>query len=89
MSNHPTTNHPHRTEYALAARGAVAMANAPIESATLRAMLYRAQEVEHYANAMQVAAVAAARAEGCSWAEIAEWLGVTRQAAQQRFGSTD
>lgn len=32
------------------------------------------------------AGVAAARASGRSWAEIALVLGVTRQAAQQRYG---
>lgn len=30
--------------------------------------------------------VRAARQAGASWAEIAEVIGVTRQAAQQRFG---
>jgi hypothetical protein len=32
-------------------------------------------------------AVAGLRAEGYSWAEIASRLGITRQAAQQRWGS--
>lgn len=30
--------------------------------------------------------VAAMRSHGCTWREIGEALGVTRQAAQQRFG---
>lgn len=30
--------------------------------------------------------VARAREEGATWAEVGEALGVTRQAAQQRFG---
>ena len=33
------------------------------------------------------AAVTRARARGCTWAQIAGRLGVTRQAAQQRYGS--
>ena len=34
-------------------------------------------------------AVAEMRADGHSWAAVAQVLGVTRQAAQQRFGLTD
>jgi hypothetical protein len=32
------------------------------------------------------AAVTDARGQGCSWAQIADLLGVTRAAAQQRYG---
>jgi hypothetical protein len=37
-------------------------------------------------DAAMLHAVAAARAEGYSWADIGRELGTTRQAAQQRFG---
>lgn len=32
--------------------------------------------------------VAEARAEGATWSQIAEALGVSKQAAQQRYGNT-
>ncbi|MET3352092.1 UNVERIFIED_ORG: hypothetical protein ABID57_003807 [Arthrobacter sp. UYEF1] len=38
-------------------------------------------------EAEMAAAVAAARAAGSSWASIGRVLGITKQAAQQRFGS--
>lgn len=31
-------------------------------------------------------AIAALRDKGCSWADVARELGITRQAAQQRYG---
>jgi hypothetical protein len=40
-------------------------------------------------EATQAKAVADARSLGISWAEIAQVLGVTKQAAQQRFGVVD
>ena len=36
----------------------------------------------------QTALVTECRANGWTWAEIGEWLGTTRQAAQQRYGGT-
>ena len=39
-------------------------------------------------EAMMASSVAACRAEGYSWGEIAQRLGTTRQAAQQRYGKT-
>jgi hypothetical protein len=39
------------------------------------------------AEADLVSAVAAARRRGCSWSELGRALAVSRQAAQQRFGS--
>ncbi|RNL65725.1 hypothetical protein EFK50_01365 [Nocardioides marmoriginsengisoli] len=47
----------------------------------LRAVVYATNELESAA----VLYVAAARDRGCSWAVIAEALGVSRQAAQQRY----
>lgn len=38
-------------------------------------------------DAQLIRAVAQARAEGMSWADVAAQLGCTRQAAQQRFGA--
>lgn len=35
---------------------------------------------------LQRESVAAARAQGCSWDSIGQVFGVSRQAAQQRFG---
>jgi hypothetical protein len=42
--------------------------------------------VSHHIDCAIAAAVAGLRAWGYSWAEIAARLGVTRQAAQQRWG---
>ena len=63
----------------------------------LRAMGKRVQgHADHLADlaelatevdAQLVAAVAAAKLEGYSWADVARQLGCTRQAAQQRFGA--
>lgn len=39
------------------------------------------------AEAKLAEAVAAARAEGCSWASIAAMLGVSKQTAQHRYGT--
>ena len=39
-------------------------------------------------EALQRQAVIDARAAGMSWTEVGEVLGVTRQAAQQRFGQS-
>jgi len=50
----------------------------------------RALEAAHDLTIMlnlgSLGAATAARAQGRSWAEIGDALGVTRQAAQQRFG---
>lgn len=45
-----------------------------------------AVRVESTASALVVAAVGAARTQGVAWQRIGEVLGVTRQAAFQRFG---
>lgn len=47
--------------------------------------LYELREAMKQLDAMQVYAVALARAEGKTWAEIAAALDLTRQGAQQRF----
>ena len=51
--------------------------------------LGHADLLRSYAATMTYAAVAGARREGASWAAIGEQLGMTRQAAQQRFGAPD
>jgi len=50
----------------------------------LRALVTLAEEVDR-ATAV---AVAGLRQHGYSWADIASRLGITRQAAQQRWGTT-
>jgi hypothetical protein len=47
----------------------------------LRALAVRAREVER----LTALAIEDCRAEGVRWAEIGEALGISRQAAQQRF----
>jgi hypothetical protein len=39
-----------------------------------------------HADRLVVYAIAAARVNGASWADVGQMLGVTRQAAQQRYG---
>ena len=46
------------------------------------------REVQDQVDALMCAAVAACRDEGYSWAEIGSRLGVTRQAAHERYGRT-
>lgn len=53
--------------------------------ARLAAAVDLAERVRARADAMIDHFVQAARAEGCSWTEIGRTLGVTKQAAQQRF----
>lgn len=45
-----------------------------------------ARDVQHGADALMATAVAQAREEGRTWQEIGEVLGVSRQAAFQRYG---
>jgi DNA-directed RNA polymerase specialized sigma24 family protein len=59
------------------------MESAEPELAALDALAALAARVERH----QRDVVASLRARGCSWGQIAEPLGVTRSAAQQRFGS--
>jgi hypothetical protein len=49
----------------------------------LRALAVRAREVERLTEL----AVSDSREAGARWTEIGEALGISRQAAQQRFGS--
>lgn len=50
------------------------------------ALVRRAGAAEQASQALQHRAVAAARSAGISWAALGRELGMTRQAAQQRFG---
>ena len=50
------------------------------------ALVQQAAEADRVAGDLLQQAVTAARANGHSWAEIGKALGLTRQAAQQRFG---
>lgn len=45
------------------------------------------RDVQEEIDDLMRQAVTACRAEGYSWGEIAQRLGTTRQAAQQRYGS--
>ena len=49
------------------------------------ALVRRTAAAEHAVGELLQQAVGAARAEGCSWAAIGAELGMSRQAAQQRF----
>jgi hypothetical protein len=53
------------------------------------AVLWRARDLRIHAEGVEHAAVVLAREAGMTWAEIGERFGITRQAAQQRFGQTD
>lgn len=52
------------------------------------ALVERAAEADRVAGALLQQAVATARANGHSWSAVGSTLGLTRQAAQQRFGRT-
>jgi hypothetical protein len=54
---------------------------------TLEAGLRASAAVRRGVDALQTELVTSARAEGASWAAIGEALGVTTQAAHQRFSS--
>ena len=43
--------------------------------------------LQHEIDSLMVSAVARCRDDGYSWGEIAQRLGTTRQAAQQRYGA--
>ena len=45
------------------------------------------RDVQRETEIVMRQSVAACRAEGYSWGEIAQRLGITRQAAQQRYGT--
>jgi DNA-directed RNA polymerase specialized sigma24 family protein len=49
-------------------------------------MLPALRQVQLDVDALMYQAVTACRAEGYSWTEIANRLGVSKQAAQQRYG---
>lgn len=56
------------------------------DAADLRRIGEAADAIEH-ANDSLIAAVAAARSHGRSWGQIGMVLGVTKQAARERFGT--
>lgn len=83
------TNTPNRQTITDAARplGLVAtMLDAMGDDASIERHIEQARHAQQYADDLLRAAVEQARAEGCTWAQIATWLGTSRQAAQQRFG---
>jgi hypothetical protein len=53
------------------------------------ALVSRAADAHAATRELLQQAVAAARADGRSWAAVGDVLGLTRQAAQQRFGAGD
>lgn len=53
------------------------------------ALIAASLRVEREARALLQRSVTAARAGGASWARIGDELGMTRQAAQQRFGALE
>lgn len=50
------------------------------------AVLWEASRIEHAARKAVQLLVDDARDAGATWADIGEYFGVTRQAAQQRYG---
>ena len=56
-----------------------------IQRQTLQ-LIREAIEEERSARQAVDAAVQDARSQGCSWTQIGSELGITKQAAQQRFG---
>jgi predicted ArsR family transcriptional regulator len=54
---------------------------------TLRAVAEYGDQARHVDQKLR-ALVAQARSEGASWEQIGQALGITKQAAQQRFGKT-
>lgn len=61
------------------AREAVVSGHAVLELACIAS-------AEAMLEGVKCAAVRAARADGASWAEVGRALGITKQAAQQRYG---
>ncbi len=51
-----------------------------------RALVRRAAQAEHVTRGLLTDVVRAARASGMSWGAVGAELGISRQAAQQRFG---
>ena len=51
-----------------------------------RAALAAARELRRTADRTEAAVVRRARVQGLAWAEIAEQLGVSRQAVHQKYG---
>jgi hypothetical protein len=51
------------------------------------AVLHEAAMIERRAREAVQLLVAQAREAGATWAEVGEYFGTTRQAAQQRFGA--
>ncbi len=52
-------------------------------------VLRAASQFQRYFDAVQGAAAKAARTEGCTWDEIGQALGVSRQAAWERFTTSE
>lgn len=61
----------------------------PEDPASHLIIVRRAAEAERISRDLLLQAVGAARASGHSWAAIGRELGMSRQAAQQRFGGAD
>ena len=60
----------------------------PPEKSKLLQLVGFAHAIAHEAGFSQQRWIDAARRSGASWAEIGEVLGISRQAAQQRFGTS-
>ncbi len=62
------------------------LANPKRRAADPMRALEAARSLQVTVNVGSLAAAATARAQGRTWAEIGDALGITKQAAQQRFG---
>jgi len=55
------------------------------KTTALKDVAYVNEQIDHYRHQLGLT-VKIAREQGASWAEIGDVLGVSRQAAQERFG---
>lgn len=78
-----------RRLWVLARQAATLVASGECEATTAAALLALVDEVRDLADKIGDGAVRVLREAGWSWAQIGRVTGVTRQAAQQRWGVPD
>ena len=85
----PATIDPHAglTRGAASLRGIAQLVTEAVESDKPGDVLRYAQAIAREMPDLEAAAVATLRARGASWGDIGREYGVSRQAAQQRYGS--
>jgi hypothetical protein len=83
----PVTGDDTRLVVDAAVEGLCAARNLPADDAPARLHVLSSLAAE--LSARLAPAVEAARRSGCSWAEVADLLGVSRASAWQRYGGTE